>query len=60
MASEFPRYGTRRTAQVGGNGPDRVRGSHHHDGGSVFSSEMAVAVGHGNTVPGGLGVALGH
>jgi len=37
-----------------------VSRSHHHDGSSVFSSEMAVAVGHGNTVPDGLRVALGH
>ena len=34
-----------------GNGSDRVSRSHHHDGGSVFSSEMAVTMGHGNTVP---------
>lgn len=60
VASELPRHSTWCPAQMSGDGPDRVRGSHHHDGGSVFSSEMAIAVGHGNTVPDGLRLALGH
>jgi hypothetical protein len=37
-----------------------VGGSHHHDGGSVFSSEVAIAMRHGNTIPDESGVALGH
>ena len=60
MASNFSRHGARRTTQVIGNGPDRMRGSHHHDGGPVFSRKMAIAVVHGNTVPDGSRVALGH
>ena len=60
MASNFSRHGARRTTQVSGNGPDRMRGSHHHDGGPVFSRKMAIAVVHGNTVPDGSRVALGH
>ncbi len=52
VVGELSRYSTGCTAQVSG--------SHHHDSGSIFSSEMALAVSHGNTVPDGLRVALGH
>lgn len=60
MAGDFLRHGARCTAQVSGDGPDRMSGSHHHDGGSVFSREVAIAVSHSNTVPDGSRVALGH
>jgi len=60
VASDFSRHGTRCTAQMMGDNSDRVSRFHHHDNGSVFSRKMAIAVVHGNTVPDGSRVALGH
>jgi len=37
-----------------------VGGSYQHNGGSVFSGEVTIVMGHGNTVPDGSGVALRH
>lgn len=47
---------------VNHTGPDRMSGSHHHDGSSLLSAKMAVANGHGNNLPDGdgSGVALAH
>lgn len=42
-----------------GDGPDRMRCSHHNDGGSIFSREVAIEANSGNTVNGAR-VALGH
>lgn len=60
VASDFSRHGARYTAQMSSDGPDRMTGSHHYDGSSVFNREVAIAVSHGNTVPDGSRVALGH
>lgn len=38
---------------VSGNGLDRMVGSHLHDGDSVFSGGVAIAMNHGNTIPDG-------
>lgn len=43
-----------------GNSSDRVSRFYHHDSGSGFSRKMAIVVVHGNTVPDGARVALGH
>ncbi len=49
MAIDFLRHGTRCTVQMIGESSNRVSHS-HHDGSSVLSSEMVVAMSHGNTV----------
>lgn len=39
--------------QLSGDGPDLVVNPHLHDGGSVFSREVAIAASRGKTIPEG-------